>query len=138
MPKLSSSNCLNRNILECKSEWTGTLSPVWLCLNRNILECKFFYLDLLVKFLDSLNRNILECKCLSSVFGTCSSIVLIETYWNVNSSTLMNGTIMDFVLIETYWNVNSSVGSLNAVRRASLNRNILECKFLYRFRRASV
>ena len=53
-----------------------------------------------------LNRNILECKCLSPQAIAKALHVLIETYWNVNTSDDRN---------------TSEAG-------AGLNRNILECK----------
>ena len=77
----------------------------------------------------SLNRNILECK-----FGFCGKSVgavevLIETYWNVNTSGHLLPPAISCVLIETYWNVNQ-VNHINGNKTDnSLNRNILECKF---------
>ena len=35
------------------------------------------------------------------------TVVLIETYWNVNTFTFRIQFIGKAVLIETYWNVNS-------------------------------
>ena len=35
-----------------------------------------------------------------------------------------------FVLIETYWNVNSSTDSSHSTAVTGLNRNILECKLI--------
>ena len=32
--------------------------------------------------------------------------VLIETYWNVNTGTMVTYKKAEYVLIETYWNVN--------------------------------
>ena len=32
--------------------------------------------------------------------------VLIETYWNVNTSVAVRPVAAEYVLIETYWNVN--------------------------------
>ena len=57
-------DCLNRNILECKSSrLTNSIKNI-AGLNRNILECKFICTYSGGKDSDvSLNRNILECKC---------------------------------------------------------------------------
>ena len=55
--------------------------------------------------------------------------VLIETYWNVNFFRVLPSGSVAAVLIETYWNVNSTKG-MNAYCTTSINRNILECKFL--------
>ena len=54
-------------------------------------------------------------------------IVLIETYWNVNSNTFPPPPLSPPVLIETYWNVNAPLPLLD-LGDTSLNRNILECK----------
>ena len=57
----------------------------------------------------SINRNILECKSVyvNLVHGS-ASLVLIETYWNVNSVAI-------FLYLQTTHRIN---------------RNILECKFV--------
>ena len=53
-----------------------------------------------------INRNILECKFLCSLCHQVKRLVLIETYWNVNSIFYWSGRQSRGVLIETYWNVN--------------------------------
>ena len=75
-------------------------------LNRNILECKLARYTLAVNRRFSLNRNILECKCPLSKVMLSGSVVLIETYWNVNQDRLALVKDCGFCL----------------------NRNILECK----------
>ena len=57
-------------------------------LNRNILECKFKKSVDMGKEDISLNRNILECKStyIAPLLLTLP-LVLIETYWNVNTVT---------------------------------------------------
>ena len=37
----------------------------------------------------------------------CGTLVLIETYWNVNFKVIITKEEENEVLIETYWNVNS-------------------------------
>ena len=54
----------------------------------------------------SLNRNILECKSVAGGVDYAASVVLIETYWNVNVTWVVMGIMLLVVLIETYWNVN--------------------------------
>ena len=56
---------------------------------------------------NSLNRNILECKCDIFYSQRQKQIVLIETYWNVNSLMPEPPLMPESVLIETYWNVNA-------------------------------
>ena len=54
-------------------------------------------------------------------------IILIETYWNVNSSSQNTNDRLRHILIETYWNVNKF--SKNCiVTQDYINRDILECK----------
>ena len=42
----------------------------------------------------------------SSVLSVIASLVLIETYWNVNNFEVAAHKDVMAVLIETYWNVN--------------------------------
>ena len=39
-------------------------------------------------------------------------IILIETYWNVNSSSQNTNDRLRHILIETYWNLNKSIDQL--------------------------
>ena len=39
--------------------------------------------------------------------STASSLVLIDTWWNVNRFRLYNPVLRLYVLIDTWWNVNS-------------------------------
>ena len=56
-------------------------------------------------------------------------MILIETYWNVNSGLSNSCPTPEPILIETYWNVNSiSLQNLPAFQM-HINRDILECKF---------
>ncbi len=54
-------------------------------INRNILECKYVYQSLKQSQCVCINRNILECKFKKRLYKQVTVIVLIETYWNVNS-----------------------------------------------------
>ena len=55
-------------------------------------------------------------------------LVLIETYWNVNKRRCSIFRDNKPVLIETYWNVNQRRLYDVIKTQARLNRNILECK----------
>ena len=56
---------------------------------------------------DSINRNIVECKYLYGFPVVCVCIVvLIETLWNVNDTSVSGVRYLLPVLIETLWNVN--------------------------------
>ena len=43
------------------------------------------------------------CSAVDSLWG---SMVLIDTWWNVNSDKLPSWLTLDTVLIDTWWNVN--------------------------------
>ena len=58
---------------------------------------------------NGINRNILECKFAPAVLNALLMLVLIETYWNVNSEA-----------VEPV-----------AAAYERINRNILECKFVF-------
>ena len=56
--------------------------------------------------------------------------VLIETLWNVNNNTLLLYQEAVKVLIETLWNVNcDNPRADHYISR--INRNIVECKFVF-------
>ncbi len=74
-----------------------------------------------------INRNIVECKVICAASIAVSSVVLIETQWNVKSFNDVDIIHLYFVLIETQWNVKRSPAAEPA-SDPSINRNILECK----------
>ena len=55
--------------------------------------------------------------------------ILIETYWNVNGVIERLEALESGILIETYWNVNEDLNTLLRPR-SNINRDILECKLL--------
>ena len=57
-----------------------------------------------------------------------NTVVLIETYWNVNVVQWNKFAKVRGVLIETYWNVNYLEKIAEMYWGECLNRNILECK----------
>ena len=73
------------------------------------MECKGIYVSLKVlKTKMSINRNIVECKVVKKwLTSLTSSIVLIETLWNVKTARIN----VDFL-------------------ECRINRNIVECKDL--------
>ena len=94
----------------------------------------------------------MECKCRNDDEILSCYLVLIETYWNVNATKLINWCNSKGVLIETYWNVNTrvlnssiidflvlietywNVNEMSYEHRGlviGINRNILECKLLF-------
>ena len=70
--------------------------------------------------LDGINRNIVECKFISDFGQLVFNSVLIETLWNVNTSTPSTVRKTAKVLIETLWNVNLISNSLNIHSRSVL------------------
>ena len=47
-----------------------------------------------------------ECECISSFCCVYFVVVLIDTWWNVNTFRIVNRDIVSKVLIDTWWNVN--------------------------------
>ena len=72
----------------------------------------------------------MECKYKSLKSDSKHSLVLIETYWNVNCIAAVMCWLQVVVLIETYWNVNCIIQKRPNRLPQSINRNILECKLL--------
>ena len=70
----------------------------------------------------------MECKWVRQAVVNQANGVLIETYWNVNSTDDLNNVFRRSVLIETYWNVNTVPVAQVTGADPGLNRNILECK----------
>ena len=65
---------------------------VTMCINRNIMECKERCSEVDYGRTFSINRNIMECKDGYATFGDPVEFVLIETLWNVKtSSQLLHG-----------------------------------------------
>ena len=53
------------------------------------------------------NRDIVECKVMKCKRGTIWKDDLIETLWNVKSSSSSIGSSINADLIETLWNVKT-------------------------------
>ena len=126
---------INRNIVECKFNWTGSQShcikvlieTLWnvnfydlkvSCLsasiNRNIVECKCSWSDTLYQSDLRINRNIVECKSQNGLI-----VLLVSNSINRNiveckfrcHITSLNPLS---VLIETLWNVNLQTAAVPA------------------------
>ena len=54
----------------------------------------------------SFNRYMVECELHLTDLVYVRIIVLIDTWWNVNSDTIEPNIFAIFVLIDTWWNVN--------------------------------
>ena len=59
-------------------------------------------------------------------------LVLIDTWWNVNSRAVPLMFIDFFVLIDTWWNVNFQALFLRASSRTRFNRYMVECEYIER------
>ena len=55
--------------------------------------------------------------------------VLISTYWNVNKKTASYEEKVKSVLISTYWNVNALNIPWAELNESRFNLNLLECKY---------
>ena len=97
-------------------------------INRNIVECKEKILFWLSSVRHCINRNIVECKVIAREKAEKDYWVLIETLWNVKSTTRWKDMILNIVLIETLWNVKSRIAHDKNELYFRINRNIVECK----------
>ena len=93
--------------MECKVLNAPASTSTSNCINRNIVECKEKYVYRTEDGILRINRNIVECKDRAYVSKSPQSIVLIETLWNVKKGWLGQPFIDEAVLIETLWNVKS-------------------------------
>ena len=57
-------------------------------------------------------------------------MVLIDTWWNVNTYSIIKLGCSDWVLIDTWWNVNYAAGNVSIVKAPCFNRYMVECEFL--------
>ena len=85
-----------------------------------------------VLFFIRINRNIVECKALKCLFGLDTSLVLIETLWNVKLSAILDSSSSILVLIETLWNVKEMESLINRCA------NIVLIETLWNVKSASV
>ena len=88
--------------------WSGcpcSLPPMT-CFNRYMVECEYRTFVRIAIIGSCFNRYMVECE---SDHGTSFfelSIVLIDTWWNVNFHLLCPSMTGTAVLIDTWWNVN--------------------------------
>ena len=75
-----------------------------------------------------------ECEFYSKRWLAFLSIVLIDTWWNVNSIKSGGVHIDTIVLIDTWWNVNENANLAFMEIFARFNRYMVECElFIYHF-----
>ena len=75
----------------------------------------------------------MECKLVykTTAIIVCNT-VLIETLWNVNMLLTRVDILLISVLIETLWNVNGGLSKKALITALRINRNIVECKYIFR------
>ena len=71
-----------------------------------------------------------ECELFCRIRFSVWTLVLIDTWWNVNVKEVSQIITNDNVLIDTWWNVNSSSGYRCQSRIFSFNRYMVECEYL--------
>ena len=77
----------------------------------------------------------MECKFDSSGFIPEGKGELIETLWNVNRKLTEEELQETVELIETLWNVNTAIVITTITKMRRINRNIVECKFVWKERK---
>ena len=58
------------------------------------------------------------------------SLVLIDTWWNVNVFTQKDSAKQYIVLIDTWWNVNATIINCCNIRCYRFNRYMVECEYI--------
>ena len=76
----------------------------------------------------SFNRYMVECESFKSWQMMCLAVVLIDTWWNVNSNEEALNRYMAYVLIDTWWNANCTLFPCPALRTLRFNRYMVECE----------
>ena len=74
--------------------------------NRYMVECEFGSYANLRTIRHGFNRYMVECELLWAHQYNKRVSVLIDTWWNVNSTRARARSLSDLVLIDTWWNVN--------------------------------
>jgi len=64
------------------------------------------------------------------VFQAFPNVVLIDTWWNVNYFLKRYQPFPCLVLIDTWWNVNK-LNTHSISRKSSFNRYMVECELIY-------
>ena len=54
--------------------------------------------------------------------------VLIDTWWNVNTTTRIITAMTTSVLIDTWWNVNTGICDRHIIGIIRFNRYMVECE----------
>ena len=73
------------------------------------------------------NRYMVECECRSVPRCRGWTVVLIDTWWNVNYFAAMSESVSPLVLIDTWWNVNDIILKIS-FPLPSFNRYMVECE----------
>ena len=77
-----------------------------------MVECELNDMYQIVKANKGFNRYMVECEWLSTVSVCDKTMVLIDTWWNVNHSNSYRHYAEACVLIDTWWNVNKKSQNL--------------------------
>ena len=78
-----------------------------------------------------------ECESTETVRRTRQKIVLIDTWWNVNSIQCIRQAAQGMVLIDTWWNVNEEVRFSEVRKVDCFNRYMVECELSSSFASAT-
>ena len=94
-----------------------------------MVECEFYPIRGAEFYEARFNRYMVECELKCQENRAVPALVLIDTWWNVNSEFTSWEGWHKKVLIDTWWNVNYL--SLHTVcpTRIRFNRYMVECEF---------
>ena len=93
-------------MVECECPLRCPRSSVPFRFNRYMVECELIWESVSAFNWTGFNRYMVECESFKSWQMMCLAVVLIDTWWNVNSNEEALNRYMAYVLIDTWWNVN--------------------------------
>ena len=72
-----------------------------------MVECEFWTVFIATQKMNGFNRYMVECEYKLGAGVEEVTLVLIDTWWNVNIYNYDSNIRRTNVLIDTWWNVNS-------------------------------
>ena len=93
-------------MVECESTFLLISLILYRGFNRYMVECELDNAFTYRRDTLSFNRYMVECELFIKYPFVSFIIVLIDTWWNVNTDSICKWFGIQPVLIDTWWNVN--------------------------------
>ena len=94
-----------------------------------MVECEFWTVFIATQKMNGFNRYMVECEYKLGAGVEEVTLVLIDTWWNVNIYNYDSNIRRTNVLIDTWWNVNKLFSSFLYIFNSGFNRYMVECEF---------